>query len=128
MDDKYPLTLDHVRQFLATKRDDEELGYCGNAMHCLLSNTLDWLYPQQIPWRVDLGAYMSMRVPDTLRLTHPLDFLRTAFDYSRQNFGEIVTKRQLREYLEWLSTQQDHVTPSAKMPFTVEDLFGGREQ
>ncbi len=120
---EYPITLNDVKRFLATKREDEELDRCGNAKHCLLTDTLNWLYPLQQPWRVDIGSYTYSRSDERFYLTRPLDFLRTAFDHADSQFNAPVTKRQLRQYLIWLSTQQEYVTEPAKMPFTVEDLF-----
>lgn len=117
---KYLLTLDHVRQFLATKGDNDPLGICHNSMYCLLSETLNWLYPDVAPWRVDMGSYSSAGA-DAINLDRQLGWLRMAFDADHFDLimclrgGErIVTKARLKARLEKIA---------AKLPFAVTDLF-----
>ena len=127
---EYSLTLNDVSRFLATKQDDDELGICGHAKHCLLTETLNWLYPEQAPWRVDLGTYdyaganpfdLGRKV---LRLDLKLNTLRRAFDavhnyaYPRKS---LVTKRQLRAHLEYL--ESGAASPIDQIPFAVAELF-----
>src|SRR5712691_216098 len=114
---EYPLTLEHVKAFLATKQDDDVIGVCFNSMYCLLSETLNWLYPEKLPWRVDIGSYDSRglgMIPPP-RLDERLDFLRRIFDSSRATLQDrTVTKAHLRKYLVF----------SGKMTeLTVADLF-----
>lgn len=125
MEEKYPLTLEHVKQFLATKRDNDTLGMCHRATYCLLSETLQWLYPGQ-DWRVDINRY-SGRLHDGYiapRLDEQVSFLRRAFDFCTFSRKTFATKADLRAYLEWREANPDENDP---MPFAVSDVFGEKE-
>lgn len=117
--DKYPLTLDHVKQYLATKQDRELVGACGKATWCLLSETLNYIYPEHAPWRVDIGDYAAPLI-DRIRLPEPLERLRLIFDYETIPTWKIeVTKTQLRECLAIKTSQWTE----EEAPFTFSDLF-----
>lgn len=113
-ENRYPLTLAHVRDYLATKGEDESLGLCYNAQACLLANVLTWLYPQAAPWRVDIGSYAARGVfsSDT---PAEVEFLRAAFDAWTP--VRSLTKRQLRARLV-------EAGEARRMPFAVTELFG----
>lgn len=124
MEDKeeYQLTLEHVKEYLAIKKDDEVIGACNNAMHCLLSETLNYHYPQHRPWRVDTFSFMAPLVPKT-NLDTSIFSLRRAFDDTRSHWdNKEVTKDQLRERLESLATQREDIA-YYKMHFAPSELF-----
>lgn len=125
--EEYPLTIEHVKQFLATKGDHDSLGYCYCATNCLLSYTLDWLYPERKHWRVDLCDYSSARhgIYDGL-LDPACYFLRCAFDRCGGGLegNPEVTKTRMRAYLESIVMDKEDRIGETEIPFDVDDLFG----
>lgn len=124
MSKEYPLTLEHVKQFLATKQDNEPLGICRNSMYCLLSETLNWLYPEKKPWRVDISQYSSPNVRGSLNLTQDLNRLRIAFDLYdtyRSTRCDPISKASFREYVfeYWEQESGDELG----LPFSPTILF-----
>jgi len=116
----YPLTLEHVKAYLATKGEDESLGLCHNAMGCLLANVLNWQYPQAAPWRVDVGSYAAVGASH-IETARPLEYLRAVFDIWTPRRS--LTKGQLRARLHGLAACQDGLPEEQRMPFVVSDLF-----
>lgn len=123
--EKYPLTLEHVKRFLATKQDKDTLGMCYRATYCLLSETLQWLYPGH-DWRVDINRYSeSLHNGYTSPcLDNQMSFLRRAFDFCTFSRKTFATKADLRAYLEWREANPDKDDP---MPFAISDLFEEKE-
>jgi hypothetical protein len=119
--EKYPLTLEHIKRFLATKQDKDTLGMCHRATYCLLSETLQWLYPGQ-DWRVDIGIYIGRphNGYTAPRLDMQVDFLRRSFDFCTFSRKTFATKADLKIYLEW---REEHPDEDDPMPFAVTDLF-----
>ncbi len=112
---KYPLTLEHVKQYLATKQDCELVGACYNALWCLLTETLNYHYSEQKPWRVDVNKYSSPGI-DGIDLSEPLMHLLLTFDHQSHRWGKDISKSQFRRYL-------THYLKDHEAPFTLSDLF-----
>lgn len=112
---EYPLTLEHVKQYIATKQDDDELGICGNAFHCLLAETLNWLYPEIAPWRVDMNDYGAARGIGIYKLSRAMICVQVAFDnYDtgqdfHRRFNISLSKATFRDFL----SENDLIRPSA---------------
>jgi len=126
MSKEYPLTLEHVKQFLATKKDSEPLGVCRNSMYCLLSETLNWLYPEKKPWRVDISQYSSPHTQGGLNLTQHLLRLRLAFDlydHYRSGKHDPISKASFREYLLEYWEQPHGRMEDMELPFLPSTLF-----
>lgn len=123
----YPLTLEHVKHYLATKQEDEPVGLCLNSMACLLTETLNFTYPNVKAWRVDVGTYSNSEMAGSINLERDVDYLRKAFDFIYVGIGSgfsvPVTKVQIRERLEHLATKPEWVYGENQMPFAVSDLF-----
>lgn len=112
--ERFPLTLGHVREYLATKGDEDSLGAGCNSMYCLLSETLAQLYPG-LTWRVDVRSYSYSGGLLDMPLAEQVDDLRMVFDELQ---GQ-VTKARLREYL-----MEKEADPFLTLSFKVSDLFG----
>jgi hypothetical protein len=123
MDDAehYPLTLDHVKQYLATRHDTDPIGICGNAMWCLLSETLNHHYPQHRPWRVDQYSYGA---PGTSRfdLDASILILRKVFDMQRSD-SALTTKAYFRHFLIQEYNNIKEVLEIDELPFRLSELF-----
>jgi hypothetical protein len=122
--EQYPLTLEHVKQYLATKQDNESVGVCYNSLCCLLTKTLDYIYPEQAPWRVDINQYSTPRV-GSFDLTIPLRRLELIFDHQSPKWGIEVSKGQWRRYL---AKKEIKWPEEEEAPFTFSDLFDGIEE
>lgn len=124
MNEQYPLTLEHVKQFLATKQDNDPLGTCGSSMYCLLSETLNWLYPEKRTWRVDITDYSSPDIQRSFNLTQDLLRLRMAFDLYdsyRSSKNNPISKASFRAYLsEYWTSERDG---ELDLPFLPSTLF-----
>ena len=119
--EQYPLTLDHVRRYLATRRDTDPIGICRNAMWCLLSETLNYHYPLQRPWRVDQYSYGGPGTP-RLDLDASILPLRKVFDLQWSDRAP-TTKAYFRDFL---IKEHDNIIlalEQATMPFLISELF-----
>lgn len=94
----FPLTIEDVRAFLATKGNSDIVGYPVNAMFCLLANTLNWRYPD-CAWRVDLNQYSNVS-GYRRRFSDDLEILRRAFDFGI-HLNDPITKGDLRQHEEF---------------------------
>src|SRR5580765_566961 len=122
-DKEYPLTIANVKQFLATKKDDDIIGACWNSMFCLLSETLNWLYPEKKPWRVDLSGYSAPDVQE-IALNDELYFLRCAFDLIDSRSRGPITKERLRRHLKYMEMESEGSSEELlQMPLKASDLF-----
>lgn len=104
----YPLTLDHVGQYLATKGEDDIVGIMTDPSGCLLAQTLNWLYPDKVEvtrWQVSTHFYQRTATfgcvaPARYPLAPELAQLVDIFDHVRDTRnGRLITKAQLRQYL-----------------------------
>lgn len=93
----YPLTLEHVKRYLATKQDDEPIGLCLNSMACLLTETLNYVYPDAKPWRVDVGSYCAHDMARGIDMDSDVRRVALLFDHGNAcKFSEPITKKQFR--------------------------------
>ncbi len=97
----YEVTTEDIRQYLATQADDDRVGYCDSAGHCLVAQTIYWKYPeiQLVSITVDNdGSLHAERGDDGL--WHPLQMtpevceIIHAFDALGPR-GAVITKGSL---------------------------------
>lgn len=113
----YPLTLEHVKRYLATKQDDEPVGLCLNSMACLLTETLNYVYPEMKPWRVDIGSYSAHDMARSIYLDDDQDrsirHVASIFDHGNTcKFSEPITKKMFRA-----------MVLDSRRPFALSELF-----
>lgn len=104
----YTLTLEDIQNYVASKKDHEYVGWCGNAAFCLGAQTLEWKYKERAGFIVDNYSFVCMgevneaarRVEQPTRypIEPEITEILIDFDFLADRFkGGLITKAQLLE-------------------------------
>ncbi len=112
---EYSFTIDDLRAYLATKRDDEVVGYCASASTCLVAQAVQAKYVSRVGIggvSVDGFDVELTPVGVCLPLSPVLEAVTAAFDSWTEKEGhEPVTKAEFlrgwRAYLAYLAEMGD---------------------
>jgi hypothetical protein len=92
---EFSFTLDDLRAFLSTRRDDEVVGYCVEASACLIAQAVRAKYAGQVWASVDGFDIVLSPVGVRLPLSPVLDAVVAAFDaWTEKRAHEPVTKAE----------------------------------